>query len=378
MAFRKAHPPEGAYSFGIEEEYFLADANSFEVPGEVPEALFGRLDEKTNGRASRESLQAQLEVSTAPSTSLAAARKELCSLRLASARAASEHGLVILASGTHPLARWREISPTQSERYFKVMDSLRIIGRRNMLCGMHVHVELPDPHRRVEVMTQLIPYLPLFVALSASSPFWQGEETGLFAYRPAAYDELPRSGIPEAFCDEKDYQNYVGALVEAGAIEDASFIWWMVRPSLKYPTLELRAPDVCTRLDDAIALACLYRALVRHFFNTPAKSKGRGAADRAIAVENKWSAQRYGLGAIFAARSGLQNVEALLDEVIAMTAEDAAALGCTNEIEYCRAIISGGTSADAQLKLFQERKHEGNVAALKAVSSWIAQRTLAC
>ncbi|MGO9547511.1 MAG: carboxylate-amine ligase [Rhodomicrobium sp.] len=378
MIFRKASPDEGGYSFGIEEEYFLADASSFEALAEAPAALFGSLGEKTNGRAGKESLQAQLEVSTAPATSLTAARRELCSLRLASARAASEHGLVILASGTHPLARWREVSPTQSERYFKVMDSLRIIGRRNMLCGMHVHVELPDPRRRVEVMTRLIPYLPLFVALSASSPFWQGEETGLFAYRPAAYDELPRSGIPEAFADEMDYQRYVAALVEAGAIEDASYIWWMVRPSLKYPTLELRAPDVCTRLEDAIALACLYRALVRHLFNTPGQNKGRSAAGRAIAIENKWSAQRYGLGALFAARNGPQSVEAALDEVIVMTAEDAAALGCSKEIEHCRAIISGGTSADAQLKLFQERKHEGNTAALRAVSGWIAQHTLAC
>ena len=119
--------------------------------------------------------------------------------------AAQKHGLAILAAGTHPLARWREVSPSRSERYFKVMDMLRMIGRRNMLCGMHVHVELPDPHARVDVMTRLTPYLPLFVALSASSPFWLGAETGLMAYRPAAYDELPRSGIPELFGTEAEY-----------------------------------------------------------------------------------------------------------------------------------------------------------------------------
>ncbi len=222
----------GAYGFGIEEEYFLADANSFEAPSETPKVLFGELKEKTGGRGGRESLQAQMEVSTAPSASTADARAELRSLRKTSAEAARNHGLAILACGTHPLAKWSEVSPSRSERYFKVMHSLRLIGRRNMLCGMHVHVELPDPGRRVDVMTRLIPYLPLFVALSASSPFWQGHATGLMSYRLAAYDELPRSGIPELFADEDDYQRYVAALVEAGAIDDASFIWWKVRPSL--------------------------------------------------------------------------------------------------------------------------------------------------
>jgi carboxylate-amine ligase len=370
--------PDGGYSFGIEEEYFLADIDTFEVSGQTSEALFREFDARTDGTAERESLQAQMEVSTTPSASAGAAREELCRLRHASAATARKHGLAILASGTHPLARWREVSPSSSERYFKVMDMLRMIGRRNMLCGMHVHVELPDPHRRVDVMTRLVPYLPLFIALSASSPFWQSSETGLMAYRPAAYDELPRSGIPELFGNEEEYDRYVSALTGAGAIEDASYIWWMVRPSLKYPTLELRAPDVCTRIGDAMAIACLYRALARHLFRTPERNAGLTAADRAIAVENKWIAQRYGIHGTFAGRSGPQTAAELLEEVIAVTAEDAEALGCSNEIEQCRVIITGGTSADSQLGVRQERKHEGSETALKAVAQWIARETLAC
>jgi len=366
------------YGFGIEEEYFLADLNSFEAPAETPEALFEELHEKTGEKIARESLQAQLEVATAPSTSVAEVREDLCRLRKVSAEAARKHGLAILASGTHPLARWWEVSPSPSERYVKVMDMLRMIGRRNMLCGMHVHVELPDPHARVDVMTRLTPYLPLFIALSASSPFWLGAETGLMAYRPAAYDELPRSGIPELFGNEREYNSYVSALTEAGAIEDASFIWWMVRPSLKYPTLELRAPDVCTRLGDALAIACLYRGLVRHLVRTPEWNAGLSAADRAIAVENKWIAQRYGVLGTFAGRLRPQSVAEFLDEVIAMTAEDADALGCSNEIERCRLIIAGGTSADSQLRVLRERKHEGSEGALQAVARWIADETLAC
>jgi glutamate---cysteine ligase / carboxylate-amine ligase len=370
--------PRSDYCFGIEEEYFLADENTFQAPSKTPEALFEALEERTESRAGRESLQAQLEVCTTPSASVAEARKELRHIRIASAEAARAHGLAILASGTHPLARWPEMSPSSSERYFKVMDSLRMIGRRNMLCGMHVHVELPDSGRRVDVMTRLIPYLPLFIALSASSPFWQFRETGLMSYRAAAYDELPRSGIPELFASEEDYQRYVSALTGAAAIDDASFIWWLVRPSLKYPTLELRAPDVCTRLDDAIAIACLYRALARHLFRMREKNLGLTAVDRAIAVENKWIAQRYGVHGTFAGRDRPKTVGELLDEVVEMTAEDAMALGCLAEIEHCRVIIAGGTSACRQLCVARERKHEGSEAALKSVARWIAEETLAC
>ena len=367
----------GDFRIGVEEEYFLANAESFEVPAKTAEALFRKADAQSEGTAGRESLQAQIEVSTTPCGSADEVREQLCSLRSASAKAAGEHGLVILASGTHPTAYWSDVSPSHSERYSKVMTSLRMIGRRNMLCGMHVHVEVPDPERRIEVMTRLIPYLPLFVALSTSSPFWQSVKTGLMSYRLAAYDELPRSGLPELFRNEEDYKVYVAALVEAGAIEDASYIWWMVRPSLKYPTLELRAPDCCTRLDDAMAVASLYRTLVRHLYRKLTEKSPLSAADRAIAAENKWLAQRYGISGVFATRHGQKRVGEYLDEVIAMTAEDADTLSCPAEIERCRTIAAEGTSADAQLKLFEERKHEGHKAALHAVSGWIAQATLA-
>jgi carboxylate-amine ligase len=378
MAYKHAGTPAGGYSLGIEEEYFLADAHTFEVPADAPKGLFNELRAMAGGQAGRELLQAQMEVRTAPSASCAESRAQLRSLRWVSAEATEKQGLVILASGTHPMARWREVSLTPSERYLKVMESLRMIGRRDMVCGMHVHVELPDPHRRVDVMTRMIPYLPLFIALSASSPFWQGHETGLMSYRLASYDELPRSGIPDLFESVRDYENYVTALVASGSIEDASYIWWAIRPSHNYPTLELRAPDVCTRLDDAIALACLYRALARHLFRTPGRNRGLKVADRAIAVENKWSAQRYGIRATLAARDGPRTVAEFLNEVIAMTAEDAAALGCAGEIEHCRSIISAGTSAEAQLSEYWRRKHESSEAALKAAAEWIARHTLAC
>ena len=262
------------------------------------------------------------------------------------------------------------------DRYTQVMDDLQMIGHRNMLCGMHVHVELPDPARRVDVMTRMLPYLPLFIALSTSSPFWQGRATGLKAYRLAAYDELPRTGLPHLFRTVAEYDAYVDAMVRSGAMPDASHLWWAIRPSLKYPTLELRAPDCCTRLDDTIAIAALYRALTRFLYAHAGHNAAIDAVDRAIAVENKWRAQRYGAQGTFVARSGGVAVGEMLDEVLELVADDVEALGCAEQVGHCRAIILEGTSADAQLRIFTENQHEGAEIALQRVTRWIRDATL--
>lgn len=371
-------PIETNYSFGVEEEYFLAHLDTMEVVREVPEELFRTLKALTGGRAGHESLQAQLEVSTKPHRSAAALKEQLVSLRQAAASTAAKYGYAILAAGTHPTAQWEDIATTPSDRYAKVMDALQMIGRRNMLCGMHVHVELPDPERRVDVMVRMLPYIPLFLALSTSSPFWRSRSTGLKGYRLAAYDELPRTGLPDLFSTSEEYERYVAALVKAGVMDDASHIWWMIRPSHSYPTLELRAPDCCTRLDDAVAIACLFRAVARHFFRNPDANADISAVDRAIAVENKWRAQRFSVGGTFATRAGPLPIGRVLNDLIDQMSEDIDALGCSREIQHCHTIISGGTSADAQLKVYQEREHEGISRAMTAVADWVAETTRDC
>jgi carboxylate-amine ligase len=369
--------PDDLFQFGIEEEYFLSDAHTLLVPLETPEALFLKADCGDAGHVGREFLQAQIEVATEPHTEAGDARFELKRLRQNAAAAAAEHGLAILACGTHPSARWPDAVQTPKDRYAHVMDVLQMIGQRNMLCGMHVHVEFPDPTRRVDVMTRMLPYLPLFIALSASSPFWQGRATGLKGYRLAAYDELPRTGLPELFANTTEYDAYVAAMMRSGAIRDASHLWWSIRPSLKYPTLELRAPDCCTRLDDTIALASLYRTLARHLYVDPEHNAGLDVVDRAIAVENKWRAQRYGAQGTFVTRSGAVAVSEMLDRLLELLADDAVALGCADQVEACRTIIANGTSADAQLRIFTENEHEGADIALHKVTRWIRDATLA-
>ena len=368
--------PDDNFQFGIEEEYFLADSESGEVPAETPDSLFQAAAFGAPGNIGREFLQAQIEVATEPHRSADDARIELRQLRLNAAAAAAEHGLAILACGTHPLASWRESVQSPKDRYNKVMDDLQMIGQRNMLCGMHVHVEFPDPARRIDVMMRMLPYLPLFIALSTSSPFWQRHATGLKGYRLAAYDELPRTGLPELFRTAEEYDAYVDAMVRSDAMADASHLWWSIRPSLKYPTLELRAPDCCTRLDDTVAIAALYRSLARFLYGHPEHNAGLDVVDRAIAVENKWRAQRYGVQGTFVTRTGGIRVGEMLAGVLDLVAPDAEALGCAEQVGNCRAIVVEGTSADAQLRIFTENQHEGAEIALHKVTRWIRDATL--
>lgn len=369
----------GDYSFGIEEEYFLVDATTKSIAHSMPEAFLKAAKDAIGDQVHGEFLQSQIEVLTVPHTDIAEARRELRQLRQTIAAIAAEHGLVILAAGTHPTATWGRARQSESERYDTVMNDLQMIGQRNMLCGLHIHVELPNPDDRVDVMTRILPYLPVFVALATSSPFWQSRPTGLKGYRLAAYDELPRTGVPELFRKREDFDAYIDALTRTGVIEDSSYIWWAIRPSLKHPTLELRAPDCCTLVEDSLAIAALYRALARRLYRNPWINWDLDAVSRALIVENKWRAQRYGIHGSFIGENGkgAVTVAALLDQLVEDVRADAEALGCMAEVEHCRAIIATGTSADRQIAVFeQHRQTEPAESALRAVTDWITAATL--
>jgi len=272
-----------------------------------------------------------------------------------------------------PRPDWGQAVHTPKDRYRELMDGLQMVGQRNMLCGMHVHVEVRDPDTRIDVMNRMIPYVPLLLALSTSSPFWRSRCTGLKGYRLTAYDELPRTGLPELIRSMQDYQAYVSALVCSGAIPNATHIWWAIRPSDKYPTLELRAPDCCTRVDDAIAIASLYRCLVRYLCRRPHVNSDLDSVDRGIAVENKWRAQRYGVEATFASSAGAVSVSDIVEGTLDSIGPDAELLGCADEVNDCRRIVRQGTSADSQLKVFSEHQEASS---LDGVPRWIAEKTI--
>jgi carboxylate-amine ligase len=366
-----SRPATGSYSFGVEEEYFLADAATLQARHTTSDRFFEAVNWSTGGQAMREMLQSQLEVVTNVHVDIRDAYEELKFLRHEASRVAAEFGLAIMACGTHPTASWINSKLSPKARYQDMIEDLRMVGRRNMLCGMHVHVQLPDPAKRFSVMCAMVPYLPLFIALASSSPFWNGRATGLKGYRLAAYDELPRTGLPELFCTEDQYRSYVAALTRSGVMPDESYIWWAMRPSMRHPTLELRAPDCCTRLEDAVAIASLYRTLARHLFNGLAHSEEVTILDRALAVENKWRAQRYGVECSFATKSGPVALADFLSELIDRIADDAEHLRCRREVEHCLMIARHGSSADHQL-----RAAEQSAEPLAAVKKYIANTTI--
>jgi len=367
------------YQFGIEEEYFVVDADTKAIVVTRPEGFLPDLKKELGDRGSGEMLQAQIEVSTSPHTCAKTAGAELKHLRQAAARVAADHGLAIVACGTHPTAMWDLAQQSPGERYDMVMDDLQIIGQRNMLCGMHVHVELPNSEDRVDIMRRMLPYLPLFIALSTSSPFWRSHCTGLKGYRLAAYDELPRTGVPELFRNDQEFEEYISALQEAKIIEDSSYVWWAIRPSLKFPTLELRAPDSCTFVEDSVAIAALYRSLARQLVCNPMQNSDIGAVERALIVENKWRAQRHGVTGTFAdvKGGGAITVAEMLEHVLDTLMPHAEELGCAQQVRHCRTIVGGGTSADAQLAVYAvHESKEGSQQALSAVTDWLAAATL--
>ncbi len=368
-----------ACRFGIEEEYFLSDAASRGIVRKVSQTFIAAVQERFPKEVQREMLQSQIEVATPVCETMAEARRTLSRLRKGLAGLALEHDMLLLACGTHPSAVWSRQRATEASRYDQIMRDLQMLGSRNQLCGLHVHVEVEDEDERIRLMARILPHLPLLLALSTSSPFWQGQRTGLMGYRLSAYGELPRTGLPELFADPADYRAYVETLVAAGAIKDASYVWWAIRPSAKHPTLELRIADSCTRLDDTLAVAALYRCLVRHLLRRPKLNAGLTAADRAIAAENLWRAQRYGIhgGLVCATSRTMRTVPDLVGELVAALADDAAALGCEAELAHCRSLAANGTSADMQLAVFEEARSRagGRDAGLAAVVDWLASQT---
>ncbi len=369
------------YSLGMEEEYFVFDAKTRRALRRIDKKFLAQLKKQLGDNVKTEMLQSQIEVATPPCKTMAEARAHLTQFRRALGETARAHKLGLAAMGTFPLGFWPEQTMTPKPRYGAIMDDLQMIGYRNMLCGMHVHVEVPDVDTRINLIMRLTPYLPLLLALSTSSPFWQGHLTGLRGYRLAAYDELPRTGLPELFRTNDDYNEFVAALTAAKIIPDATYIWWSIRPSLPNPTIELRVADSCTRLEDALAIAALFRCLVRALDRNRGLNSGFDRVGRAITRENKWHAQRYGIAATFVdpfSRAPI-DIRQWLGQVGAFIAEDVAALACEREIAHLSEIAAGGTSADRQIDIFMQAKAAGRqrLTAIKEVIDWAASETFA-
>ena len=257
---------EPSFTIGIEEEYLLVDKESRDLAQEPPPALLAKCEQALRGQVSPEFLRSQIEVGTRVCKSMPEARDQIVHLRGTVGRIADEFGLAPIAASTHPFAEWWTQHHTDKERYNVLAKDLQHVARRLVICGMHVHVGIEDEELRIDLINQASYFLPHLLALSTSSPFWQGTQTGLKSYRLSVFDELPRTGVPHQFSSWSEYQRTVELLVQAGLIEDATKLWWDLRPSARFPTLEMRITDVCPLIDDGIAIASLYLCILRMLY----------------------------------------------------------------------------------------------------------------
>ena len=372
--------PEPSFSIGIEEEYLLVDKESRDLKSEPPPALLAKCEEALRGQVSPEFLRSQIEVGTKVCKSVQEARDDLVHLRSTVGGIADEFGLALIASSTHPFAHWQSQHHTDKERYNLLAQDLQQVVRRLVICGMHVHVGIEDDELRIDLLSQATYFLPHLLALSTSSPFWQGAPTGLKSYRLSVFDELPRTGLPHSFSSYSEYERTIELLVSAGLIEDASKIWWDMRPSARFPTLEMRITDVCPLVEDTVAIAALYHCILRLLYRLRRKNQRWRQYPPLLIRENRWRAQRYGVeqGMVDFGKGAIVPFGELLEELFELVAEDADHFGTTAEVQHARTILKRGTSADRQLARFEEAKALGGTdhAALIAVVDEIVEETM--
>ncbi|MDX1516036.1 MAG: carboxylate-amine ligase [Woeseiaceae bacterium] len=359
------------FTIGVEEEYLLVDKATGQLIVDPPQSLMAECEEQAEGQVSSELLRSQIEVGTKVCKNVQEARADLARLRRIIVDTAANHNLAPIAASTHPFSSWTEQKHTQKDRYEQLTVEMQGAARRLVICGMHVHVGIGDDELRIDLMNQMSYFLPHMLALSCSSPFWGGRDTGLKSYRLTVFDALPRTGLPERFASWAEYQRHVQILKDAGLIEDSTRIWWDLRPSARFPTLETRIMDVCTRLEDTIALAAMLVCMLRMLYRLRTRNQRWRIYTPMLIRENRWRAMRYSFdeGMVDLARGIVVPFDELLEEILELVAEDAEALGCVEEISSVRNILTRGTSAHRQLKTYELEQAAGNSVedSLKAV-----------
>ncbi len=374
---------DDGFTIGIEEEYLLVDPATGELaddpPGDVLRECEASIDESV-GLVRPEFLRAQVEVGTAVCHSIAEVREKLARMRLAVAEVAGRYGLAPVAVSTHPSAVWTAQQHTDKERYNVLAEDMQAVARRLVICGMHVHIGIEDDDLRMDMLNQVAYFLPHLLALSTSSPFWRGENTGLMSYRLSVFDELPRTGLPSHFDSYGEYLRHVQVLIDAGVLPDASMIWWDIRPHTTFPTLEMRIADVCTYLPDGITVAAMYACIISMLIRLRRSNQRWRYYDNMLVAENRWRAQRYGFdrGLVDFGLGKVVPYPDLLEELLELLRPDAERLDCVAEIEQARDILKRGSSAHRQVAIYDAAVAGGasKVEALKSVADWLIEETI--
>lgn len=355
---------EPSFTLGIEEEYLLVEKTTRDLAADPPKQLLSECQAALGdrgGQVTPEFMRAQIEVGTRVCKSVKEAREDLAYLRRTIAACAAPYGLAPVAASTHPFAEWDAQQHTDKERYHVIAADLQMIARRMLISGMHVHVGIDDDDLRIDIMNQASYFLPHLLALSTSSPFWRGRQTGLKSFRLSIFDELPRTGLPETFVSYAEYQRTVEVLVNSKLIEDGTKIWWDLRPSSRFPTLEMRITDICPLLEDGIAIAAMFLCICRMLYRLRGHNQRWRSYSPFLIMENRWRAQRYGVtnGLVDFGKSELVDFRELLDEILALIREDAEALNCRIEVEHSRTIAERGTSAERQVAVYTQAMDAG-------------------
>ena len=353
----KASP---SFTLGVEEEYLVVDAESLDLVA-APDALMADCVEQLGEKVSPEFLRCQIEVGTGVCNTVAEARDDLAQLRRTVKQVCNAHGLEPIAASTHPFAAWQEQKFTEKERYQVLEQDLAGVARRMLICGMHVHVGIDDDDLRIDLLNQFSYFAPHLLALSASSPFWEGRLTGLHSYRLTVFDNLPRTGLPPSFSSYSEYERSVHTLIDAEIIEDASKLWWDVRPSARFPTLESRICDVMPKIDHTLSITALTQSIFKMLYELRRKNQRWRSYERFLVEENRWRAQRYGPseGLIDFGIGKIVPFKEILDELIELVAPHAIELGCLPELQGAHLILEEGTSSQRQASVYRKAVEGG-------------------
>ena len=354
--FGKGEP----YTLGVEEEYMLLDPETWDLVQHIDSVLSAAADGEHVERINAELMQSVLEVTTPVCRTADDVHRALSELRAYVGAIAREQGCRFGSAGTHPFSLFERQRITARDRYRQLVDQLQYVARRELIFGMHMHVAVDDPEKAIQVMNGVLVHLPQLLALSASSPFWRGEPTGLASSRQMVFAAFPRSGPPPRFRDYEDYAALVGQLERTGCIADYTHIWWDVRPHPRLGTLEMRVCDAVTRLEDVIAITAFYQAIVKMYCEQYEAGKEVPSYHRMLTTENKWLAARYGLEApVMDLATGRRNrvpVAQLIRRTLRDVEPHARDLGSERELEGVRELLARGNGSDRQLRVWNANR----------------------
>ena len=370
-----------AITLGVEEEFMLIDPASGDVLPDPDAGILEACNRRSGGhKFVREFMRSQIESNTRVCTSVAEVRKAIRETRGIVVRAAQEYGAGVLATSTHPFTEWETQMVTPGSRYRDFVVTYQESLRRFLAGGMHIHAGFGNRDSRVRVMTALRRYLPVIHALSGSSPFCEGRFTGFKSYRLSLVDGLPRTGLPNALASWDEFETLVNDYRRMRLIHDSSELWWDIRPSRRFPTVELRICDICTRMDDAICIVALYASLVRYLMRRDWAGTLPPDPPVEIIAENRWLGQRYGVMAFLGdpEQGGRVDIHDYVARLVEDLAEDAVALGCQAELRRATEIVRDGTGADRQVDQYRLSRLEGHTEAeaLRSVVSLAAAETI--